>query len=127
MIDDEQAFQICQRNGLQLTKGPRLTRDVAEAMLRMEGEIEEQKGNYLRCCQLVAEMHAAATGEPGNGPKRGVVEDVEDLRAEWDSVVTWARRAYWWMEQYRPKYNQVLENAPASISPLAVATLKESA
>lgn len=35
-MDDEQAFLICQRNGIRLTKGPRLTREVAEAMLRME-------------------------------------------------------------------------------------------
>lgn len=85
MIDDEQAFLICQRNGIQLTKGPRLTREVAEALLRMEEEIEEQKGNYLRCCQTVAAMHEAAMGEVC-GPRRGVVEDVEDLRKERDAL-----------------------------------------
>ncbi len=30
-------------------------------------------------CRTVAEMHAAVTGRPGDGPRRGVVEDVRDV------------------------------------------------
>ena len=56
----------------------KLLNEVSE--LRVERD--EMKGNYLRACQTVAAMHAAATGKPGDGPRRGVVEDIEDLRAE---------------------------------------------
>lgn len=56
MIDDEQAFLICQRNGIQLTKGPRLTRQVAEAMLRMEGERDEMKTWGRRALRFIRIM-----------------------------------------------------------------------
>lgn len=41
------------------------------------------KEDYEQSCRLVAEMHAAAIGEIA-GPRRGVVEDVQDLRIERD-------------------------------------------
>lgn len=44
-----------------------------------EYERDEMKRNYDHACLTVAEMHKAAVGEV-TGPKRGVVEDVEDLR-----------------------------------------------
>ncbi len=43
-------------------------------------EVERMKADHNRVCQLVAEMHAAATGRVGHGPERGVVEDIHDLR-----------------------------------------------
>lgn len=42
------------------------------------------KADYFRCAEMAARMHAAAIGEVGSGPRRGVVEDVEDLRLERD-------------------------------------------
>lgn len=41
-------------------------------------ERDRWKKDYFEACALVAKMHAAAVGEV-TGPKRGVVEDVEDL------------------------------------------------
>jgi len=48
-------------------------------------EIEQLKEDNGRACQTIAEMHAAAVGEV-TGPRRGVVEDVEDLRLERDAL-----------------------------------------
>jgi len=45
----------------------------------LKAEVERHKSDEEYACQLVAAMHAAAVGEV-KGPKRGVVEDVEDLR-----------------------------------------------
>ena len=44
-------------------------------------EVERLKTDYTGACQTIAEMHAAAVGEI-TGPKRGVVEDVIDLRQQ---------------------------------------------
>ena len=44
-------------------------------------QLAEYKGSYENACNLVARMHAAAVGEV-TGPRRGVVEDVEDLRQQ---------------------------------------------
>lgn len=51
-----------------------------------EQEAARYKDDHLRSCQLVAELHAAATGRTGEGPRRGVVEDVADVRAERDHL-----------------------------------------
>jgi hypothetical protein len=53
--------------------------DATIAALR--DEVAEAKADYMRACRLVANMHAAATGRPGEGPVRGVVEDVTDAIA----------------------------------------------
>lgn len=58
-----------------------------QAQLRqVEGERDEAKGNYDRACMTIASMHSAAVGTVGNGPKRGVVEDVEDLRTAYTTL-----------------------------------------
>lgn len=46
---------------------------------------EAAETNHQQACELVAKMHAAAVGKV-TGPNRGVVEDVEDLRAERDQL-----------------------------------------
>ncbi|MEV8124809.1 hypothetical protein AB0P07_11950 [Streptomyces sp. NPDC085944] len=46
-----------------------------------EDEAERFKADYLSACKTIADMHAAATGRTGEGPERGVVEDVADVRA----------------------------------------------
>ncbi|MCL6734410.1 hypothetical protein [Streptomyces neyagawaensis] len=48
-------------------------------------ELGEMRGSYERACQTIAAMHKAAVGEV-RGPIRGVVEDVEDVRASADRV-----------------------------------------
>ena len=49
----------------------------ANDLLRQENV--NLRKDYDQCCQLVADMHAAAMGQV-QGPIRGVVEDIEDLR-----------------------------------------------
>lgn len=50
------------------------------------------KADHIGACELVAQMHGAVTGTFGNGPKRGVVEDVEDLRKEREAALADAAR-----------------------------------
>jgi hypothetical protein len=42
--------------------------------------------DYGLACKLVADMHGAATGRPGEGPRLGVVEDVAAVRAEVEAL-----------------------------------------
>lgn len=53
-----------------------------QRVAQLEGEVEEQKRNYLSACETIYKMYVAATGREGVGPKRGVVEDLEDLQAD---------------------------------------------
>lgn len=50
-----------------------------EALVRDRQTLRE---DYERACQTIARMHEAATGVTGAAPRRGVVEDVQDLRDE---------------------------------------------
>lgn len=54
-------------------------------------ERAQLKADYEGACRLVAEMHAAAVGgRVGDGPRLGVLEDVQALARERDE---WKRRA----------------------------------
>lgn len=48
-------------------------------LAELEKEVELIKKDYLGACKTIAEMHEAAVGKV-TGPKRGVVEDVADVR-----------------------------------------------
>lgn len=48
-------------------------------------EIESLKVDHSNACHTIAQMHAAAMGEV-TGARRGVVEDVEDVRVERDRL-----------------------------------------
>lgn len=50
-----------------------------EQLGELRYERNEAQDNHSRACVTISEMHAAAVGEV-TGPKRGVVEDVADLR-----------------------------------------------
>ena len=50
-------------------------------------ERDEARRDHEGACLLVAKMHHAATGSTG-GPKRGVVEDVEDVRLRAEEAET---------------------------------------
>ena len=52
-----------------------------------ESERKEAKAQYEHACHTIARMHEAATGVTGAAPKRGVVEDVQDLRNEWERLL----------------------------------------
>ena len=49
-------------------------------------EVETLRVDYGLACKLVADMHAAATGRPGEGPRLGVLEDVAAVRAEVEAL-----------------------------------------
>ncbi len=51
-----------------------------------EADRDRFKRDHLSACELIAEMHGAAVGEFGDAPKRGVLEDVQDLRADRDRL-----------------------------------------
>jgi hypothetical protein len=55
---------------------------LAQRVAQLEGDVEEQKRNYLNACETIYKMYVAATGREGVAPKRGVVEDLADLRAD---------------------------------------------
>ena len=52
---------------------------------QLEQERDQLKEDYQRTCHLVAQMHMAAMNGV-IGPKRGVIEDIADLREERDSL-----------------------------------------
>lgn len=56
-------------------------------------ERDRLRDAYDGACQTIARMHAAATGAV-QGPLRGVVEDVEDVRAQLDAVERDLRRRF---------------------------------
>lgn len=60
-----------------------------DQLRRVIDEYNRMERDYLQACQTIALMHEAAMGKKGFGPKRGVVEDVEDLRKERDFYREW--------------------------------------
>ena len=52
---------------------------------QLEAERDQLKEDYQRTCHLVAQMHMAAMNGV-IGPKRGVIEDIADLREERDQL-----------------------------------------
>ena len=56
-------------------------RHIADLYDELEKEKDEMRARWESACGTVAAMHAAAVGEVC-GPRRGVVEDISDLRAE---------------------------------------------
>lgn len=61
---------------------------------RLQAERDAAQEHYMKACGLVAQMHMAAMGQT-IGPKRGVVEDVADVRAERDALRADAERYRW--------------------------------
>lgn len=59
--------------------------DARATIARLEGELQERTEDYHRACSTIAAMHAAAVGEI-TGPRRGAVEDVEDVRTRADAA-----------------------------------------
>lgn len=89
----------------------KVLREDAETNARRAEEAEQDaaryKDDHLRCCVLVADMHAAATGREGEGPWRGVVEDVADVRAERDKLKAETERlAKGWEQAYQQGWRQ---------------------
>lgn len=65
------------------TKQVEIERDaLRQRVAQLEGDVKEQKRNYLSACETIYKMYVAATGREGVAPKRGVVEDLADLQAD---------------------------------------------
>lgn len=72
----------------------RAQRDMAEALRKAEvgrhhtvaAELAALREEYQKTCELVAQMHAAATGRSGEAPTVGVVEDVAAVAADRDRL-----------------------------------------
>lgn len=58
---------------------------------RLRADRDEARKNYDGACVTIALMHEAATGRKGEGPRRGVVEDVADaVREAEERGLAWA-------------------------------------
>lgn len=57
-------------------------------LAQAEAERDALRANYSKVCKLVADMHASATGRPGEGPRLGVIEDVTAVRVERDALLS---------------------------------------
>lgn len=89
--------------------------DVAIAWIEeLQREAGEMKANYDGACQTVAAMHAAAVGEV-TGSKRGVVEDVEDLRKNYLEVQSKYDQLF---EQWTDLHQRLNEQLSADASSL---------
>lgn len=65
-----------------------------------ERERDEHKQNYLGACTTIAAMHAAAVGRNDEGPIRGVVEDVEDVRLRAEQAEAEVKRLSLMVDEY---------------------------
>src|SRR5690606_40106122 len=75
-------YPLSLHDALPIFRGRAATiREQAQRAEEAEAEAERFKADYLKACQTIAAMHEAATGRTGEGPVRGVVEDVADMRA----------------------------------------------
>lgn len=61
----------------------KLLAELAEARF----DADRYKQDHLNACKTIAQMHEAATGRFGEGPVRGVVEDVADLKTAYDELL----------------------------------------
>ncbi len=58
----------------------KLCHDAATMIAAQAAQIAELDADYGRACRTIALMHSAAVGKIGDGPKRGAIEDGEDVR-----------------------------------------------
>lgn len=63
-----------------------------ERTVVLRASLDQRTADYERACQTIAAMHQAAVGEV-TGPRRGVVEDVVDLRHAAGALVIALRRS----------------------------------
>jgi hypothetical protein len=69
---------------------PRDAARVVDALDVLLAEVDRFHADYEQACRTIAAMHEAAVGEI-RGPRRGVVEDVADLRDERDRLASHGR------------------------------------
>lgn len=60
---------------------PNCAHEFVAVPVNVQTKVAQLEEDYGRACKLVADMHAAATGRIGDGPRVGVIEDVAAVRA----------------------------------------------
>jgi hypothetical protein len=78
-------LELCPDEGEPVPEGhPHAGESTVDAVLRRFAEAVHDAARFHAdhqgACQTIAQMHAAAVGEAGCAPRRGVVEDVADVR-----------------------------------------------
>lgn len=71
---------------------PNCVHEFVAVPVNVQAKVAQLEEGYGRACKLVADVHAAASGRPGDGPRRGVIEDVADLRAALMELLARAER-----------------------------------
>ena len=89
-------------------------RHIADLYDELEKEKDEMRARWESACGTVAAMHAAAVGEVC-GPRRGVVEDVADLRAEVSRLQDGCSRMHAEVEQLCAVIRDLLPHAPSRL------------
>jgi hypothetical protein len=92
-------------------------RDLKQAL----EDLDEAKENYGAACVTVVLMHEAATGRKGEGPRRGVIEDVADVRAEMlrlrEALQWYADGNHFFRNAYHePRITDIGEHAKAALA-----------
>ena len=74
---------------------------MSQEVEKAEAEVERLKEDYHNACKTVVQVHAAATGRPGEGPFLGVIEDAAAVCAERDALQAEVERLRADAERYR--------------------------
>jgi hypothetical protein len=98
------AHDVFDRSGIE----PQCTshRGLVERIHELQDLATEAKHNYAGACKTIAEMHAAAVGGI-TGAKRGVVEDVADLKALSDAQAQRIAK----FEEHQKRWHQLFSAA----------------
>ncbi len=82
LADDLELFARFNGGGKMDKEAAAELRNLHAELRHLHAENKRLQWDYGRTCKLVADMHGAATGRPGDGPIIGVVEDVAAVREE---------------------------------------------
>ncbi|NEC27206.1 hypothetical protein G3I20_11705, partial [Streptomyces sp. SID8111] len=129
-IREGDAARLAERGQQRAMEQQRQRVEAAEAaMQELEAERDEMRSAYDRACKTIAVMHEAATGRTGEGPVRGVVEDVADVRARMLAAEERAAQAEAELtrsENAREALRNRAEQAAADVAP-GVAVIRDRA
>lgn len=79
-LDDEALYQLSKHEeDIDCAGAAAEIRALRQAVEIAYADAERFKQEHLNACALIAQMHAACTGDT-NGPRRGVVEDIATMR-----------------------------------------------
>ena len=90
----------------------------------IKAERDQLKADYHDACETIAQMHGAAVGGFGLGPKRGVVEDVQDLKDSHDDLLDFAEKVKYIVNNRAEPPSRRLEML-AELAPAVIAKVTE--